>query len=49
MDITHKTQSLSSQRNDGVLQKIFNIMNSTAIVAGIMWSIYYFYKVKYKR
>lgn len=48
MDIMHQTPSiipLHRAEPETTLQKIYHVISSTAIVAGVIYSIYYIYKV----
>lgn len=48
MDIRHQTPSLiplHRSETETVLQKIYHVISSTAIVAGVIYSIYHVYKV----
>lgn len=52
MDIMHQTPSLIPLHRaepGTALQKIYHIISSTAIVAGVIYSIYYVYKVSIGR
>lgn len=49
MDITHQTPSLIPLHRvepESALHKIYHVISSTAIVAGVIYSIYYVYKVR---
>lgn len=49
MDITHQTPSLIPLHRtapETTLQKIYHVISSTAIVAGVIYSIYFVYKVR---